>query len=188
MNRALLLCLTLALGCGKTTQEQDKKPVEEATPSSTPSETHTPLPDGDPPSAAVLNPKRRLEGWDAVASLGQLLKKAQAATKKRRPLIVHFRALWAVPSVRMEDQVLKDKEVAKALADYSRVVIDVTDPNDQLDALSDALGVDGMPVVLLFANADALVQAIEKRNVIEPSLRLTKMPDSQGFLEILAKQ
>lgn len=68
-----------------------------------------------------------------------------------KPLMIVFGARWCPPCIRLEYQVMKDKEVADAVKNLVPLYIDVTFGSDETNKILDKYNVAGWPTILFVA-------------------------------------
>lgn len=107
----------------------------------------------------TITSPRPMGDWVAVASIAEL--RETLAQEAGRPVIIHFRAAWAVPTLRLEREVYNDPRVKDALRGYSRIIIDVSANEPQQSALQAKFSAESLPAVLIFSDSKALGKALE---------------------------
>ena len=105
------------------------------------------------PLAVFTNPSQQIEEKLAfqpikgLAGLEQVLNQAQAEGK---PLMLEFYADWCITCKELEAFTFTDKRVHEALRGFLLVQADVTDNDDQDQALLEQLGLFGPPAILFY--------------------------------------
>lgn len=100
-----------------------------------------------------------------------------AAKAAGRPVVIDFYADWCLDCKRMHRTTFKDRSVIDALDAWDLIEIDVTDTNEDSEAVKKYFGVFGPPATLFFNNSGN-----ENSN-----LRQYGYLKSEDFLNILAK-
>lgn len=88
--------------------------------------------------------------WEMVTdqkSLDQLL---QQAVKDKKIAIVDWSASWCIACVKMDHEVFADKEVAKKLADYVLIRVDLSKRTPELQQLQNDYRIFGPPTIQFF--------------------------------------
>lgn len=80
----------------------------------------------------------------------QVKAQLDAARRQGRPAILDFYADWCISCKVMERTVFSDPDVVRALSDFARVQIDMTDNTPAQQALLDELGLFGPPALLFY--------------------------------------
>ncbi len=88
-----------------------------------------------------------------VETLDQLQSAVAAATA---PVFLDFYADWCVDCVRMERRTFVDPAVAARMGDFALIKVDVTDYNEDHQAILSHFGLIGPPALLFFSEAQEL--------------------------------
>jgi thioredoxin:protein disulfide reductase len=89
----------------------------------------------------------------------QTLDELQAAiASSTRPVFLDFYADWCVDCVRMERRTFPDPEVARRMAGFTLLKVDVTGYNSDHQEILSHFGLIGPPAYLFFVNGEELQQ------------------------------
>jgi len=88
-----------------------------------------------------------------VDNLTQLTRAVDAA---QRPVFLDFYADWCVDCKRMERRTFPDPQVASVMSEFDLLKIDMTDFNDEHQAVLNAYGLHGPPAYLFFDRGNEL--------------------------------
>lgn len=131
-------------------------------------------------------PPDPLATWVEVHSLSELGHQVEEAARSGRPLIIHFRADWALPTRELQE-VFADASVSLTLATYQRVFVDVSNGDDEVSVIQETLGAETLPAVLVYRDATALAAALAGRETPPtPSVRIDRVVDGATFGEALS--
>ncbi len=109
---------------------------------------------------SMAPPSGRLAGWHRTHDVDELRVRLERAASEGRGVAIYARAEWALPAKTMEDQVLDDATVRERLANELRIVIDLTDVDDDA-MLADRLGLTAVPSLLLCPDAVDLAAMLD---------------------------
>ena len=188
MQRALAAVGVLALvgACtGACTGDRRDAPP----PSPNPPPAAKPRPVMPPPDAAVVGDSAAdLPDWTEVHTLDDLRQEVSRAARRGRPVIVHVRAHWALPSYELE-AMYKAPKVARELARFARLYIDVTEATDNAEEVLSQLAVEELPAALVFRDARGLAGFLSGRRGTrpEPTNRITSAPAGREFLASMGR-
>lgn len=88
--------------------------------------------------------------WKVVTDQKALDQLLQQAIKDKKIALVDWSASWCVACVKMDHDVFADKKVAKKLADYALVRVDLSKRTPELQQLQNSYKVFGPPTILFF--------------------------------------
>ncbi|AKS40740.1 protein-disulfide reductase DsbD [Wenzhouxiangella marina] len=91
--------------------------------------------------------------FEKVETLEQL---EQRIADSQRPVFVDFYADWCVDCVRMERRTFPDPGVARRMAEFTLIKVDVTDYNDAHKEILARFGLIGPPAYLFFRDGEEL--------------------------------
>ena len=110
--------------------------------------------------------KPRLSRWTQVGSLSQL---KTALKETERPTIIRFRAAWAFPTIEQEKKLFSDETVKTELTEYALIVVDVTEPNDEVTSIQKEFQANSLPAILVFSQPKSILKALENGVTPTPS-------------------
>ena len=102
---------------------------------------------------ATTGPAAATPAFTEVDNLAQLTRAVDAA---QRPVFLDFYADWCVDCKRMERRTFPDPQVAAAMGEFDLLKIDMTDFNDDHQAVLNAYGLHGPPAYLFFDQGNEL--------------------------------
>jgi thiol:disulfide interchange protein DsbD len=144
-------------------------------------------------ASMVLNNLMHVElkaDWNKVENIEQLAQQIEEAESAGRPILVDFGADWCLPCKEMELKTFSDPQVEAALAEFTLVKIDVTDPNDEQAAMQAALHAETLPAIVAWDRQTRLSAALDQikagAEVAAPTVQINAFTEPQPFLEALA--
>ncbi len=117
---------------------------------------------------SMAPPSGQLVGWHRSSGLEDLLARVSEAAAERREVAIYVRASWAAPAVQMETTVLGDPEVRGVMAEHQRIIVDLTEDDDESEAVLSRLGLMVVPTLMLCPNARALDAALRSTKARTP--------------------
>ncbi len=127
--------------------------------------------------------------WQKVHTLEELQAAFVRADEADRPLLVDFGAEWCTPCKEMDAQVFSKPEVEQTLGRFELVKIDVTDPNEEQQAMQAALHGQTLPAVVVYGAdvplTDYQAALAEGTALPEPTVSFNQLVEPEEFLERL---
>ena len=144
--------------------------------------------------AVILNSLLFVElkaDWHKVHDLEELSAAIERAEEAGKPVLVDFGAEWCTPCKEMEIQVFAKEEVEKELGHFELIKIDVTDPNEEQQAIQAALHAETLPAVVAY-HPDVRLSEYEEalktgEPLPEPTVSINQLVEPEEFLELVAK-
>lgn len=93
-----------------------------------------------------------------VATPNQLEQQLQQAHLQHQPVILDFYASWCSACKELDIRTFSNPEVQKQLANYARIRVNVTDNNNQVQALQQRYGIFALPTIIFLDNNGILVE------------------------------
>ena len=118
--------------------------------------THTPLP------------------FVAVRNLAELNQQLAAARQQGQPVMLDLYADWCVACRQFEEQTFSDAQVRQQLAHYRLLRADLSQIDDEQQALLQQLQVTGLPAIQFFGQAAEPLARID--GFLPPQLFLPRLP------------
>lgn len=128
--------------------------------------------------------------WKKVHTIEELQAAFVRADEADKPLLVDFGAEWCTPCKEMDAKVFSQPEVEQTLGRFELVKIDVTDPDDEQQAMQAALHGQTLPAVVVYGPDVPLTDyqtALEDGTPLpEPTVNFNQLLEPEEFLERLA--
>jgi len=109
--------------------------------------------------------------FKVIYNLAELNQQIRIAKQQEKPILVDFYADWCISCIVMENQVFPQPEIRSKLDNFHLVKADVTDNNDENQALLNQFGLFGPPSILLF----------DKKGNEHKGLRMVGEISKEGF-------
>lgn len=93
-----------------------------------------------------------------VATPNQLEQQLQQAHLQHQPVILDFYASWCSACKELDIRTFSNPDVQKQLANYARIRVNVTDNNNQVQALQQRYGIFALPTIIFLDNNGILLE------------------------------
>lgn len=112
--------------------------------------------------------------WHHVASIDDLSAEFATAKELEKPIVIDFYADWCGPCKELEKLTFHAESVKPRLAnEFHLIKIDMSQPNEEQEAIRDSLGAKTLPTVLIYAEGTDVSPALDRIRVGEPALDAT---------------